>query len=463
MGPFLKSNNKTSKIMLNLLIALTPIVLFTTYKNGYIPYSKGYTALFGLLYPLIFILIGAITSFLTEVIYALIFKREIFKEYISESFGLFPGLFLSLVLPLNTPISVLITGAIFAIVIGKLVFGGFGKNIFNPALLGYLFIVVSFSSIFTTNAYLNPYELDTISGATPLTNSSLVSGIGTYKEIVAPYGNLWDFFIGNIPGSLGETSALFCLIGFIYLTLTKTIKWKIPVIYISTVFIANVIVARILGIGIYYPLFNVLSGGLMFGAIFMATDPVTSPVTNVGQILYGLFLGILTVLFRFKNVEGVSISILIMNMLVFILDRIGAKSRFNLSKASIWMSLTLVLILFVGVYIANNNKIDNRDPNFNIINKDVDASTTIYTVTEKGYGGNIKAEIKIKDDKVISFEILSNNESIDKYKLVTDSNYINKLVSSDDLENVDTVSGATITSTSLKKMLINVMEDYEKD
>lgn len=195
----------------------------------------------------------------------------------------------------------------------------------------------------------------------------------------------------------------------------------------------------------------------------MATDPVTSPVTNVGQILYGLFLGILTVLFRFKNVEGVSISILIMNMLVFILDRIGAKSRFNLSKASIWMSLTLVLILFVGVYIANNNKIDNRDPNFNIINKDVDASTTIYTVTEKGYGGNIKAEIKIKDDKVISFEILSNNESIDKYKLVTDSNYINKLVSSDDLENVDTVSGATITSTSLKKMLINVMEDYEKD
>lgn len=459
MGPFIKSNNKTSKIMIRLLIALTPIILFAIYKNGYIPYSKGYVGIYGLLYPLIFILVGALTSFIVELVYSLIFIKE---DYIKNSYSFFPGLFLSLILPLNSPILVLILGASVATIIGKLVFGGFGKNIFNPALIGYIFVVASFSSVFSSNAYFNSYELDTISKATPLTNASLVTGIGTYDELIKPYGNLTDFFVGTIPGGLGEVSSLLCLLAFVYLSVTKVIKWKIPFVYVLTVFIINFMISRLLGIGIYYPIFSILSGGLMFGSVFMATDPVTSPVTNFGQILYGIFLGILTVLLRLMGVEGVATSILIMNMFVFLLDKRGSKVKLHLSKSLVWVFICFILILSTGVYVASQKRvIGNIDPNFSIISKETNNNETIYVVTQKGYGGSIKAQIKLESDKVTSFEILSQHETGDKYKLVTDANYVNTLMNSNDLNNVDTVSGATITSSALKKMLINVMEDYK--
>lgn len=456
MGPFLKSDNKTSKIMMHLLIALMPIIIFAVYKNGYIPYSHNKTSFIGMLYPLLFILVGAITSFLTEVAYALITKKNV-KEYIKGSYSIFPGLFLSLVLPLNTPISVLIVGAFVATFIGKLVFGGFGKNIFNPALIGYIFVFAAYSSVFTTNAYLNAYEMDTISSATPLTNAQVVDGIGTYNTLVKPYGTLGNFFLGLIPGSVGEVSSLLCLLALVYLSFTKVIKWRIPVFYMGTVFVMTLIVGRISGQGFYYPLFHLLSGGLMFGAVFMATDPVTSPVTSIGQILYGIFLGILTVVLRFNGVEGVATSILIMNMLVFVLDKVGAKSRFNLYKSLYWFVAVWLLVIVLGVYLAR----DNKDTNFNIISKDVTGSETVYIATQKGYGGDIKARVVIENDKVKTYEVLENHETPDRYKLVTNSNYINKLINSNDLENVDTVSSATVTSKALKQLLVNVLEDYK--
>lgn len=456
MGPYIKSNNKTSKIMIHLMIALIPIIIFSVYKNGYIPYSKGYVGFGGLLYPLFFILIGSLTSFLTETIYGLIFKN---KDFIKNSYSIFPGLFLSLILPLNIPIIVLILGSFIASFVGKLIFGGFGKNVFNPALIGYIFIVASFPSLFTTNAYLNNYELDAISKATPLTNSSLVSGIGSYDELIKPYGSLSDFFIGTVPGSLGETSALLCVVAFVYLSIVGVIKWKIPITYISTVFIINFIISRLLGVGLYYPIFSILTGGLMFGSIFMATDPVTSPVTNVGQVLYGLFLGILTVLLRFTGVEGVATSILIMNMFVFTLDRIGAKSRFNLCNSLVSLFVSVVLIFVVGIYIASESRGESKDPDFEIISKELNGDITNYVVNQKGYGGNIKSSIDIKEGNIISFEVLNHHETANKYELIIDDNYIDKLINDSD---VDTVSGATITSTALKKTVINVMEDYNE-
>ena len=238
-------------------------------------------------------------------------------------------------LPLNVPIYVLIIGSIVAS-LSKIIFGGFGKNIFNPALIGYIFVTFVYLNSFTTANYFNSYELDTISKATPLTNASMVTGVGTYDELIKPYGDLSNFLIGTIPGALAETSALLCIVAYIFLSLTKTIKWRIPLVYVSTVFLLTFGIGRVLDAGIYYPLFHILSGGLMFGAVFMATDPVTSAVTPIGQILSGLVLGILTVFLRFTGVEGVATSILVVNMLVFIFDKIGAKSRFNFFKSAIY-------------------------------------------------------------------------------------------------------------------------------
>lgn len=464
-GPYMKSKNKTSKMMIHLIIALIPIILFSFYKNGILPYIHSKTNIVGLFYPLIMVLTASLSTLVFEVLYAKIFlKEKNLKKYIINSYSFIPGIFLALILPINTPISILIFGSFMASIVGKMLFGGFGNNIFNPALIGRIFIIATYAVVISNHGgYLNSYEVDTISSATPLSNASLVSGIGTYETLVKPYGSLLDFFIGTIPGALGETSALLCLLAFLYLTVTKTIKWRIPTFYVGTVFIMTLLIGLFNGLGFWYPFFQILSGGLMFGAVFMATDPVTSPTTPIGQVIYGLSLGILTVVLRYLTPypEGVLTSILTMNMLVFIIDKIGVKTRLNYKKAIIPFTLLLSLILLLPINIASkyNVDIDEKDPNYNVISTDINNNETIYLVTQRGYVGDIKAEITISNNKIVKIEILEQNESF--YQKVMDADYINKLMNEqNNIENIDTVSGATITSTALKKMVINTLEEH---
>lgn len=461
MGPFVRSKDTTTKIMIRLLLSLLPLIIFSFYKNGIVPFINDKVGILGLFYPLIFIFVGITSSFVFELIYALIFKRKNVKEYIKESYSIFPGLFLALILPLNTPIYVLLIG-VFIAILSKVLFGGFGKNLFNPALVGYLFIVLVFSSNFSSETYFNAYELDTISSATPLTNEALVTGIGTYDELVKPYGSLLNFFVGTIPGSLAETSALLCLIGFIYLSITKTIKWKIPVTYILTVFLITYVIGAYLEQSLYYPLFHILSGGLMFGAIYMATDPVTSAVTPIGQISQGIFLGIFTVLFRFIGTEGVAFSILIVNLFIPLLDKVGSKSRFNIIKSLGLFLIAWFFIIALCLYFSMTNKVGSTDPDFKIISKDKSGSKTTYVVTQKGYGGTIKGQIVFENDKIISFEILSHRETKAKYELIIQEEYLNKIITNQDsLDDLDTISSATVTTVALKKMVSNTIKDYK--
>lgn len=460
MGPFIKDTNKTSKMMFHLFIALTPIIAFTFIKNGVIPYTHGTTGVLGMLYPLIFILISTLSTFIFETVYGLLFLKRNIKDLIKNTYSIFPGLFLGLILPINTPIIILIIGSFVSSIIAKMLFGGFGNNIFNPALVGRLFIITVYAIVIgKSGGYLNSYELDTISSSTPLTNASTLSGIGTYDVLVKPYGSLLNFFIGTIPGAVGETSALLCLLAFAYLTFFKVIKWKIPVTYILTVFAITYVIGGINDQGIWYPLFQIFSGGLMFGAIFMATDPVTSPVTPIGQVLYGMFLGILTVIFRFLTPfpEGVLTSILTMNMFVMILDKIGSLARFNFKITLIpfIVAWALILILSIGISVHYNTE-EETDPNFSIISKQIEGLKTTYTVTQKGYSSTIKATIIVDSGKIQNINVLEQNDSF--YSKVNEENYISKLVSSNG--EADTISGATITSNALKAMVKNTLNDY---
>lgn len=459
MGPFFRSKNSTEKMMLNLLISLIPMILFVFYKNGIVPYINGKINFLQMIYPLLFMIIGTFTSFITETLYGIILKK---RNYIKKSYSIFPGLFLSLILPLNTPVYILIIGCIIAS-ISKIVSHGFGRNILNPALVGYLVILIIFGSSFSTDTYFNKYELDTISSSTPLTNEAMVSGIGSYDTLVKPYGSLLNFFIGTIPGSMAETSTLLCLVAFIYLVITKTIKWEISVTYVSTVFIITYVIGTLLGQGFYYPLFHILSGGLMFGAVFMVTDPVTTCVTPIGKILQGMLLGIFTVLFRFFLTEGVAFSILITNLLVPFLDKIGSKARFDFMKSFGYFVLIWLIVIILSMLIAmkyRGNGID--DPNFNIISKDKENNRITYVVTQKGYAGNIKASIVVENDRIISLDVLSHRETKSKYQLIIDDDYINQLiVNQDNLDNLDAVSSATVTANAFKSMITNVMRDYK--
>ena len=253
----------------------------------------------------------------------------------------------------NTPIWVLFVSSIMATLIGKLLFGGFGCNIFNPALVGYLFFGVAYQSL---TSFTNPSEIGTIiSSATPLANAHnniLASG----SDLIAPYGTIWNFLIGTIPGSIAETSAILCLVSFAWLCYRKVINWKIPVIYVGTVFVLTYVVAIVDGRpgDLLYPLFHTLSGGLLFGAVFMATEPVTSPKTPNGKVIYALGLGVLTVLMRLKSnaPEGVATSIMAMNLFTQLIDRICSRVRAqkNLKKTLITYVTVGVLLVLLSVY-----------------------------------------------------------------------------------------------------------------
>jgi len=465
-GPFIKSKNKTNKMMFHVLIALLPIILFGFYKNGIVPYINGKANVIDMLYPLIFVLLGGGFTYFIEKLFAcfVLKKKDLeLKKYMHSSFSVLPGIFLSLILPVNTPIWVLFFGAFISIALGKIVYGGFGNNIFNPALLGRLFIVTVYASVITkSGGYLNLYEIDTISSATPLSNVATVEGIGTYETLVSPYGTLQDFFVGFIPGTIGETSALLCIVAFVYLSITKTIKRKIPMIYIGTVFIMTWFIGRMNGLDIWYPLFQIFSGGLMFGAVFMATDPVTSPTTPIGQVLYSVSLGILTVVFRYMTPapEGVLTSILTMNMFVPMLDTFGSYAR---GKTCYYTTVFMIIVLLgFGIIYSVSKSYQTPagvDPNFNILNKVEEDGKTVYTVTQKGNGGLIKADVTVEDNVIVKIEIINHSETPSYYKLVEDADYIDKLINNKNLEDVDTISGATISSKALKKMVINVLEE----
>lgn len=336
-APFQRSVDEkkisTTRMMVDVIIALTPIILFAWIKNGLYPYIKEVNGctIWKMLEPLVFVFVGGLASFIFELVYFCLFKKvRGFKNLLKTTwldYAIIPGLILALILPYGTPIWVLLVGCLVANIIFKMLFGGFGHNIFNPALIAYAFLVAGYAALLTPGTAISIGDaLSSTATVTPLTNYQGNLG-ATYEALVAPYGSLWNFFIGTIPGALGETSALLCIVGFIYLLIRKVINWRVPVIYVGTVFILSWIIGIVNGqTGLWYPTFNILSGGLMFGAVFMATEPVTTPKSQVGKVIFAFALGALTVLFRHigSYPEGVATAILFGCLFTPVIDRFAA-------------------------------------------------------------------------------------------------------------------------------------------
>ena len=362
-APFIRKadhGENTTVMMRDFMIALAPLIIFAWVKNGLLPYIADKTNFFGMLYPLLLVLVGAASAFLFEFLwYYFIIKKEKVWISLAKSYPLIPGILLGMIVPVSTPLWLVVIGVFFATVVGKLLFGGFGNNIFNPALLGYLFLTFAYFGVMTgnnaaigANSYFNAKEVaDAVSSATPMT-VFMGDRVGSVNLLIEKYG-LLKMFLGFTPGALAETSALLCLLAFIFLTIRKTIDWRIPTIYVGSVFVLTYIIGAINGYAgtLNYALFGVLNGGLMFGAVFMATEPVTSPRNPNGVILYSFGLGALTVLFRFASSmpEGVATSILIMNMFTAALERFSAKLRVEPNKRKVVVSYALIGLLFAGI------------------------------------------------------------------------------------------------------------------
>jgi electron transport complex protein RnfD len=307
-SPFVRDKRKTSHIMLDVLIALTPATI-------------GSLVIFGFGHPIGVIITAVISSIVAEYLGDAVFRK---KPSISDLSSGVTGLLLALVMPPSSPYWLVAVGAFVGIWLGKIIFGGIGANPFNPALVGRAVLMVSWPTFMTH--WIKPKFLMAISSATPIDSVTTATPLGvvklqSYAKLVSDFGsksNLYKaLFLGNVGGSLGETSALLLLIGGIYLLVRKVIDWRIPTSYIATVFVFSWIFGR-------DPIFSILAGGLFLGAFFMATDYSSSPITPKGKIVYGIFVGLLTVLIRQLSAypEGVMFSILLGNAFVPFFDKI---------------------------------------------------------------------------------------------------------------------------------------------
>ena len=303
-SPHIHSKVTTQSIMRDVLIALSPAAVAAVVFFG-----------LGALIN-IFVCVGACV--LSEFVFNLIVKK---KQTVSDLSAAVTGLLLALTLPATAKIWECIVGSVFAIIVVKCLFGGIGCNFANPAITARVLMLVAFSTTIaggtgTTDNFTN---IDLVSSATPL--AIIKDGAKTSLP------SLVDMLIGNRAGAIGETCAIALILGGIYLVARKVISWHTPVIYVGTVFVLSLIIKQDLTAALY----QVLGGGLLIGAIFMATDYVTTPINKGGKMVFALGCGLLTVLIRFwgSYPEGVSFAILIMNIISPYIEKWCTKKPFG--------------------------------------------------------------------------------------------------------------------------------------
>lgn len=322
LSPHQLGENSVKKLMYGVLIALLPTLFVSVWFFG----------------------LGAIVVTLTSVLSAVLFEFLITKyvlkkpNTITDGSAMITGLLLAFNLPSNLPIWLVIIGAFVAIVIAKSSFGGLGNNPFNPALIGRVFLLISWPVQMTSWPVPSPISekllgyTDVTTGATPLGKLAEASRNGdAISSLVEKIPDYWHMLIGYTGGSLGEVAAIALIIGFMYMLMKKIITWHIPVSILGTVTIFTGILWLINPVKYADPAFHLLSGGLLLGAIFMATDYVTSPMSKRGQIVFGVGIGLLTIIIRVWGAfpEGVSFAILIMNAFVPIINMYMKPKRFG--------------------------------------------------------------------------------------------------------------------------------------
>jgi|YelNatPaOPRAMG01_1025707.scaffolds.fasta_scaffold00897_13 electron transport complex protein RnfD len=302
-SPHIFADEDVSKVMLNVILALIPTTLVGIYFFG--------------IYTAYVIIVSIISAVIWEAISLLIRRKSIYT--LMDFSAVVTGLLLALTLPPRVPLWIPVVGTFVAIVLTKQIFGGIGGNFLNPALVGRAFLLTSYPSLMTS--WINPV-FGFITQSTPTSTATPLA----IEKLKLPYSlpSYWDLFIGKIPGSIGETSAILILIGGLWLIYKKIIDWRIPVSYILTMIILSFLFKK-------DPIFQVLAGGVFLGAFFMATDWVTTPLTPFGRLIFGIGAGFLTMAIRIYGnyPEGVTYGILVMNVLTPLIDRTIKPRKFG--------------------------------------------------------------------------------------------------------------------------------------
>ncbi len=301
-SPHIRGDFRSSRIMLDVMLALTPALAVGIWLHGL---------------RALFVTLTAIVSCVgLEWLYCLISKK---RSTVIDGSAMVTGMLLAMTLPATVPYWLVVLGSAFAILLVKALCGGLGQNVFNPALSARAFMM-----LLAPKYMVRFLSVDGVTQATPLHHMVMPA---------LPEESLLDMFLGNCPGTVGEVSALALLLGGGYLVIRKVISVRIPAAYLGSVAVLTLVFSKTES-PVQWMLYSLLSGGVMLGAIFMATDYATSPVTAKGQVIYGIGCGVLTVIFRYFGLypEGVTYAILLMNALVWVLDRYTAPRRFGMKK-----------------------------------------------------------------------------------------------------------------------------------
>jgi len=318
-NPHIRSNETTRSIMLDVIIAMLPALVWAVITFG--------------LKALTLTAVSVIGCMFWEWLYRKLMKKP---QSVGDLSAVVTGMLLAMTCPVTVPYWMILIGDFFAIIVVKQLFGGIGKNFINPALGGRAFLVGSYAGVMTT--WINPAvdkaplmgsTADIVTAATPMAYLKT----GDVAALTAEY-SVVDVFLGKIGGSLGEVSALLLIIGGVYLIWRKVINWQTPVAYIGTVAVLSFLFPKA-GSSLEWMLYSIFGGGLMLGAFFMATDYATSPVTKKGQLIYGIGCGLFTVLIRYFGSynEGVCYSIMVMNCCTALIDKYTKPTRFGVVKS----------------------------------------------------------------------------------------------------------------------------------
>ena len=316
-SPHVRTDVKLRTIMYDVVIALMPALIASIWLFGF---------------RALIVNVVAIASVLVfEALYLRIAGKENIRDTVFDGSAIITGILLAMNIPASSPVWMIVLGGFVAIIIAKQVFGGLGYNIFNPALVARVFLLISFPVQMTAWTRPTYFKADAITAATPL-GMLKTDGLQAVHE----HFNYMDYFLGNLGGSLGEMSALAILLGGIYLMIRKVITWEIPATVLGSLFLFTGIFWAVNPAEYASPVFHILTGGAMLGAFFMATDMVTSPMTRKGKVIFGISIGLLTGIIRLFGgyPEGVSFAILIMNAFVPLIDKVTGARKFGAGEVA---------------------------------------------------------------------------------------------------------------------------------
>jgi len=491
-SPNYRQKLSTHRIMRDLTIGLLVIVAYSLFYYYYNFMSNNPVITAALIY-----IVSIVVGVGTEAIWAVIHKNNVLEQ-IKNGFPWVTAIIFALTLPIGTPLYVVAIGSFVSIFIGKLVFGGFGHNIFNPALVGRVLVHLSFG------AQLVPYVegmgnlTDLASSATPAAALAATNWMGGKDFSYA----LMDLFLGNHGGTLGETCIWLILLVGVVLAVRRVFDARIPVAYLGTVLILSGAFALFNGLDMTYPLVHLCIGGVVFGAVIMATDPVTSPSSPLGKILFGIGLGFLTIIIRLKAnyPEGVLFSILMMNMLTPWIDSLVlGRTNKNIGKqiVAIVLSLGVAIGCVAGASYSIQNEIEaarlkaeedakkkeeaerkKAEEEANKVQWEVVQELDDgYIMSVKGFGGDaspMKVEVKLADGTITSVKVLeyagetagygkdmiegtTTNEKQKAFMSTINSGSLKF----DDVAGIDTSTGATMTTKGIVNAIKGAIEAYQ--